>query len=101
VQSADHAGSPDNTAEERSRAPIEVRCESCRSVVSTAHAWDNVTCACGNVTVSGRPWRPTVSWAARPGSGWSAAEPDSAEPSGDDAETEVLSERPIGFAPRH
>ena len=77
-------------------APIEVRCEACRSVVSTRHAWDTVTCACGSLTVSGRPTKPRVSWIARPGGGWSRAGDDDAA---EDAEDPAPVSRPIGFAP--
>jgi hypothetical protein len=87
------------------RAPVEVRCESCRSVVSTRHAWDAVTCACGRLTVSGRPTKPTVAWIATPGGGWSEAggseadRGDGDDQDGDAHDAPVTPRRPIGFAP--
>jgi hypothetical protein len=83
--------------------PVRVRCETCRSVVSTRHAWDSVTCACGSLTVSGRPTKPRVAWVARPGGGWSeahegvAAEGD--EPDDEASDAAPPASRPIGFAP--
>jgi len=79
--------------------PIEIRCEACRTVVSTRHAWEAVTCACGALTVSGRPSKPRVSWVAQPGAGWSVAveEPVAEDP--DDDAAARPAPRPIGFAP--
>lgn len=99
--------SQDSTpAEEGAARPtVAVRCESCGSVVSTAHAWDAVTCACGRLTVSGRPWRPTVAWLAAPGGGWSEAPSAGDEATGDDDGTtpeDVTApppRRPIGYRP--
>lgn len=83
--------------------PIEIRCEACRTVVSTRHAWEAVTCACGALTVSGRPSKPRVSWVARPGAGWSEAIAAPADASDaevpDDDESARPVRRPIGYAP--
>ncbi len=88
------------------RPTVEVRCESCLAVVSTEHAWDAVTCACGSLTVSGRPWRPTIAWLAAPGGGWSEAArgdaEDAAAPDGGgdgDAAEDAPASRPIGYRP--
>lgn len=96
-------------ADERTsqRPVVEVRCESCRTVVSTIHAWDAVTCACGRLTVSGRPWRPTVAWLASPGGGWTETtrdpagdDEDGADPDGGGEVTEAATApRPIGYRP--
>jgi hypothetical protein len=99
-------------------APVAIRCEACRSVVATQHSWDAVTCACGALTVSGRPTKPTVSWVARPGGGWSEhvvdEDGDGDQASGDhegdrgtadegagarDSTTAGSAPRRIGFAP--
>jgi hypothetical protein len=83
------------------RPTVEVRCESCLAVVSTRHAWDAATCACGRLTVSGRPWRPTVAWLAAPGGGWT--ETTHEDPDGravdDDEQGEPTAPRPIGYRP--
>ena len=65
-----------------SRRPRPVRCEGCGAVLVLAHPFDVRTCLCGAVSVSGRPWRPTVTWLSRPGGGWS-------EVTGDDEVSEV------------
>ena len=46
------------SAPDRSRSAASRAARSC----PRATPWDAVTCACGSLTVSGRPWRPTVSW---------------------------------------
>jgi hypothetical protein len=88
------------------RRTIEVRCESCRAVVSTRHAWDTVTCTCGQLTVSGRPWRPTIAWLAAPGGGWTetthdlAVGADDRDADGDgDVPPNPVAQRPIGYRP--
>ena len=63
------------TGEADPRAPVphkrRFRCEGCRAVLESLHAWDSVTCSCGSLTVSGPPNNPRISWAGIPGSGWS------------------------------
>jgi hypothetical protein len=91
------------------RPAVAVRCESCGSVVSTTHPWDTVTCACGRLTVSGRPWQPTIAWLAAPGSGWSTANEDDGDAgdgdtgAGDESDADVVTaqppRRPIGYLP--
>ena len=74
-----------------------LRCESCGSTVATRHAWDVATCACGELTLRGRPWCPSVEWIARPGGGWSEVAPEG-KPSA--VPPPRRARRPIGFAPR-
>jgi hypothetical protein len=85
------------------RPTVKVQCESCLTVVSTQHAWDNVTCACGSLTVSGRPWRPMVAWLATPGGGWTETTIECVDDAdldgGADAEGDATAPRPIGYRP--
>jgi hypothetical protein len=62
------------------RRTVRVRCTSCGTVVATSHPFEHVDCACGRLTVSGRPWDPTIHWTAAAGAGWERL----AEPVGDE-----------------
>jgi hypothetical protein len=98
---ADETAAGEGTSPLSERAPIVVRCEACGSDVATRHAFDKVTCSCGDVTVTGRPWRPTVTFRARAGSGWHELAPspegvDDDEPATDDA---APASRPLGYRP--
>jgi hypothetical protein len=55
-----------------------------------------VTCACGALTASGRPWRPRLHWSATSGGGWTELDDDTGSagaPSPDDD----ASRRRIGY----
>lgn len=78
---ADPSGPPVATAEDHRVDPGErphrrLRCERCLEVVSTRHAWDAMTCRCGELMVTGTPWAPSVRWASSPGGGWSEVDED-------------------------
>lgn len=81
-----------------------VRCESCSEVLVTRHPWDTVGCSCGALTLSGRPWRPRVSWRGGAGGGWSdvtdlTGTADECRPGPED-DTDTTPRRPdaLGFA---
>ena len=56
-----------------------VRCEHCFEVLWTRHPWDSVTCRCGELSLTGLPWSPTVRWASAPGGGWVELDPSTSE----------------------
>lgn len=89
------------------RRAQRVRCARCLGVVATSHAWEVVTCPCGAVTVSGRPWRLRVDWSATSAGGWSYVEEAGADgdPRPDDAEKAGAEEvptpgNPLGYRGR-
>jgi hypothetical protein len=100
---ADDAADGADTTLASGRAPVVVRCESCGEDVVTRHAFDKVECSCGDVTVSGRPWRPTVTFRARAGSGWHEVAPDADADRSDDIGADAASDesppRPLGYRP--
>jgi hypothetical protein len=69
VSSSTSSASPPEDSPTTHRV-VRLRCESCSTIISTRHAWDHVTCACGALSASGRPWRPTIHWLATSGGGW-------------------------------
>jgi hypothetical protein len=72
-----------------------VRCEHCLDVLWTRHPWDSATCSCGELSLTGSPWSPTVRWATAPGGGWSELDPVAAhEP---DESEEQLPPTRIGY----
>lgn len=56
-----------------------VACNRCGSIIESTHPWEAVTCACGDVTVSGGRQRPHRGLRANPGSGWSLIEDEGEE----------------------
>lgn len=83
----------------------------CFAVVSTAHPWEQATCTCGSVTVSGLPWRPRVDWSTLSPGGWSFVDEDTAEDQeaaegeeaaeGDHEGARDQARTPYGFAQAH
>ncbi len=58
----------------RPKPARRVRCEWCLEILSLRHAWDQASCSCGALLLSGRPTKPTVSWLSRRGGGWTELE---------------------------
>jgi hypothetical protein len=75
---------------------VRLQCEACGAVICTRHAWDHVACECGDLSASGRPWRPTVHWRASSGGGWTEVNDDATTSELDVGRTEKPHRR-IGY----
>lgn len=57
------------TARRRDR-PHRARCNVCGDVLESRHAWEDVSCSCGRLALSGGPDLRRVHWRADPGASW-------------------------------